>query len=442
MYRSEDLEKITENLSRIRDEAAKIYLDKYEEPNSKEYESVMNDIKKYIKSKGLIVYGGYAQNSLIGKKNPDDEFYNELSRADLEIYSPDPIRHAMELSDILFDKGYKYIVCEEGVHNETYKIFVNFLNFSDISYMDPHIFKNCPYVIIDGLKMTHPHFMLVDAYRVYADPMTSYFRLEKTFSRFTTLIKHYPFPSKAEFNKLSYKTNNEIDMVLRFIRKHIIHNSKLVVFGQYAFNYYAKKLDDKFVITNNHYQVISSNYQKDFEKILKILKNKFGNKISYNKYHPFFQFYDSRVEFSYNGNVVFKLYGNNNRCIVHNYSEKKKTYFATFLLTILYLLVDYNFAKISNNTQEEMNSLSLIVRLFNIRDKFLDDRNLTVLDRSPFQEFTYKCIGEPLDPIRSARLKMQEKKDSGKKIKFRYNPTGKPGKVPIFKFNNSSGKKI
>ena len=74
MYRSEDLEKITENLSRIRDEAAKIYLDKYEEPNAKEYESVMNDIKKYIKSKGLIVYGGYAQNSLIGKKNPDDEF--------------------------------------------------------------------------------------------------------------------------------------------------------------------------------------------------------------------------------------------------------------------------------------------------------------------------------------------------------------------------------
>tara|TARA_B100000524_G_scaffold302875_1_gene177722 strand:+ start:2667 stop:3995 length:1329 start_codon:yes stop_codon:yes gene_type:complete len=441
MYRPEDLEKITSNLSRIRDEAAKIYLDKYEEPSAKEYNNVMNDIKKYIKEKELIIYGGYAQNALISKKSSSDEFYNELSRADLEIYSPNPIKDAMGLSDILFKKGYKYIVCEEGVHNETYKIFVNFLNFSDISYMDPHVFKNCPYILIDGLKMTHPHFMLVDAFRVYADPMTSYFRLEKTFTRFTTLMKHYPFDSKAEYNQISYKTNKDTDMILRFIRKHILHNSKLVVFGQYAFNYYAKKVDNKLLIKNNNIQVTTTEFKKDFDKILKILKSKFGSKISYQLYHPFFQFYDERVEFIYNGNVILKLYGNNNRCIVHNYSDKKRTYFSTFLLTMLYLLVDYNLAKINNDKIEESNILSLIVRLMSIRDKYLDARDLTVLDKSPFQEFTYECFGEPVDPIRSARLKMQEKKDSGKKIKFRYNPTGNPGKVPSFKFDNSSGKK-
>ena len=108
---------------------------------------------------------------------------------------------------------------------------------------------------------------------------------------------------------------------------------------------------------------------------------------------------------------------------------------------MLYLLVDYNLAKINNDKAEEANILSLIVRLMSIRDKYLDARDLTVLDKSPFQEFTYQCFGEPVDPIRSARLKMQEKKDLGKKIKFRYNPTGNPGKVPSFKFDNSSGKK-
>ena len=46
--------------------------------------------------------------------------------------------------------------------------------------------------------------MLVDAYRVYADPMTSYFRLEKTFTRFSTMMKYYSFDTKAEYNKLSY----------------------------------------------------------------------------------------------------------------------------------------------------------------------------------------------------------------------------------------------
>ena len=89
--------------------------------------------------------------------------------------------------------------------------------------MDPFILKNCPYITVDGLKLTHPHFMLTDAYRVYTDPMTSYFRLEKTFSRFTTLMKYYPFDTKAEYNKLSYNRTKENDSILRFIRKHIMH---------------------------------------------------------------------------------------------------------------------------------------------------------------------------------------------------------------------------
>ena len=224
MYRQEDIEIINKNLSTISREAAKIYLDNYEEPSTREYLEVMKEIKEYIKKNDLIIYGGYAQNALIGAKNRDDEFYDELSRADLEIYSPDPIRHSMELTDMLHKKGYKHVECKEGVHNETYKLFVNFLNFSDISYMDNHVFKNCPTIKVEGLKMTHPHFMLTDAYRVYADPMTSYFRLDKTFSRFSTLMKYYPFDSKAKFNKLTYKRSKDIDFVLRFIRKHIIHD--------------------------------------------------------------------------------------------------------------------------------------------------------------------------------------------------------------------------
>ena len=41
MYRQEDFDKINSNLSRLRDEAAQIYLDKYEEPTSKEYMLLM-----------------------------------------------------------------------------------------------------------------------------------------------------------------------------------------------------------------------------------------------------------------------------------------------------------------------------------------------------------------------------------------------------------------
>jgi len=442
MYRRSDLDVIIEKVNQIETGALKYYQDNYEEPTKEEYDDVMKEIKKFVKNEGLIIYGGYAQNKLIGIKNKSDEFYSETDRPDLEFYSPTPIKDSMKLSEILHNKGYKYVVCEEGIHNETYKIFVNFLTFSDISYMDPYVFENCPFVIVDGLKLTDPLFMQVDAYRVYADLLTSNFRLNKTISRMSSLLNYYSFDEKNEFNQISYKSSEKEKNVLRYIRKHVIHDSKLIVIGQYAYNYLVKKVNDKYVINVEYYQLISSEFKKDFDKILKILKNKFGKKISYQLYHPFFQFLDERVEFLFEGKVILKLYGNNSRCIVYQYSEKKKTYFGTFILIILHLMIDYNHAKIDKNKKEENNNEALILRLNNIRNEYLDKKNLTVLDKSPFQEFSYKCIGTPVDPIRSARLKIIEKKEAGKKLKFRYSPSGGEGKVPSYNFKNSSGLKL
>ena len=440
MYRPEDYDIIMDNLDDIEEKAKKYYQDNFEEPTKEEYQNMINDIKEYIREKGLIIYGGYAQNRLIGIKNNLDEFYKETDRPDLEIYSPDPIGDSMRISEMLFKKGYKYVVCEEGVHNETYKIFVNFLNLSDISYMDQYIFENCPIIKDNGLKLTHPHFMQTDAYRVYADLLTSNFRLTKTFRRMTTLMRYYPFDDKAEYNKLTYTIDN--DDILRFVRKHIIHNSNLVVVGHYAYNYLVKKEDPKNEIKFDYIQLISSNFKKDFEKISKILKKVFGKSVYYRLYHPFFQFFDERVEFSYQGKVFLKLYGNNEKCIVYKKSDKKKTLFGTYILVMLYFIADYNFAIVNKNEDEQKNFLSLIIRLSKIKNKYLNKKNLTVLDDTPFKEFTLNCIGEPIDPIRASRLKMIENKEAGKKIKFRYNPSGKQGKVPKFLFSNSSGKEV
>jgi hypothetical protein len=84
-----------------------------------------------------------------------------------------------------------FLIIEKDIIVQMEKIFVNFINYCDISYMPENIYKNCPKIDIDGYYYTHPHFMLVDAYRVYSDPMTSYFRLTKTFTRFNKLMHYY-----------------------------------------------------------------------------------------------------------------------------------------------------------------------------------------------------------------------------------------------------------
>ena len=84
----------------------------------------------------------------------------------------------------------------------------------------------------------------------------------------------------------------------------------------------------------------------------------------------------------------------------------------------------------------------LITRLLITREKYLDKHNKTILDRSPYQEFTLQCLGTTIDPLRMSRLESRKKKEAGKIIKFRYDPKGSPGKAPDFKFTNSSGNEI
>ena len=137
-----------------------------------------------------------------------------------------------------------------------------------------------------------------------------------------------------------------------------------------------------------------------------------------------------------------RLYGNNERCIVYNYSSKKKTNFGTSQLLILYFLANYNLAIIRQNRFNQTVTMTMITRLFKARDKFLEKSNLTILDKSPFQEFTMKCIGDTVNPLRQALLTGLKRRKAGKKMKFSYRPSGTPGKVPDYRFDDISGNLI
>lgn len=447
MYRDDDMEKIDKSINKIKDDASRSYKSQYE-PTLKEMSDVYSAVIGYIKRKKKIAYGGFAQNILVKQKNKSDSFYEEIDGvffnwpdvADIEFYSSTPIQDTMELTEELHAKGFKYVEGGEGVHSETYKIFVNFINYCDISYTPVHILNNMPTITVDGIICTHPHFMLVDAYRVLNDPMTSYWRLDKSIKRFQKILRYYPIDNSLVDKKIELKSTPD---VLDYIRKSIIHNSKLVVVGFYAYNYYIKKQDKKAVLKDiPFYELISSNLEKDGKMILDILRGKFGDKITVKEYCLFFSFTDRRIEYYYNGHLMLRLYGNNERCTVYRHSKKKKTYFGTFSLTLMYMFFNYFYNMINKDRFYEDTYKSLISKMMKIRDGFLKEHNMTVVDKSPFQDFTLKCIGYPVDMMRESRLRMIEKKKEGKRMKFRYNPSGKMTKVPEFSFSNCSGNEI
>ncbi len=438
MYRIEDIDNIKKNIGQIQDEAMLAYKTNYE-PTLTESKTVYNYILEFIKSKKRIIYGGWAQNELIKNKNKEESFYTEISEADVEFYSYDPVKDAIDLADFLKSKNLKYISVQGGIHEGTYKVFVNFINYCDISYLSKNICDNCLKIELNGLLYAHPIFLYIDFYRVFTDPLTSYWRLEKSFTRYLKLYRYYPIKEPSDKNFIIKKTDDEI---INKVRKNIIHNSKLIVIGKYAYNYYVQKVNSK-KIEIDYYELISINFDNDTKYIHKKLQKIFpNNKISYKKYYPFFEFFDKRTEYYCDDILILKVYGNNERCIVHHESTKKKCLFGSYQLVYLYLLSNYNYHIINKNEQEMNNYLLMLYNINKAKNLYLDEHNKTVIDKTPFQEFIIKCIGIPHDPIRESRLLMKEKYKKGLKTKFNYEPSGNQGKVPSFIFSNLSGNQI
>jgi hypothetical protein len=201
------------------------------------------------------------------------------------------------------------------------------------------------------------------------------------------------------------------------------------------------KAPETYLIDCNYYQIISTDYVNDIQNIHNIMKKQYPN-VVVKKYYPFFQFLDKSTEFYVNNELVLRVYSSNERCIVYRKSEKKKTYFGTYQLIFMYNLIQYNISKIIHNDTHRETYGSMLIRMIKARDKYLEQHNKTVLDKTIFQEFTMSCIGEPKDLLRESFLIAKKKREEGKRMKFMYKSSGQPGKKPNFRFDNTSGELI
>lgn len=438
MHRIEDIEIINSNIDKLSNKAMLIYKTSYE-PTLSESTSIYNELLNFIIKKKRIVYGGYAQNELILMKNSNDGFYKDVDTPDIEFYSFEPIKDLIELCDYLKSKKFKYVQGSEGLHEGTYKIFVNFVNYCDITYLPKNIYDNCKYIENKKmLRLADPYFMLIDIYRVFTDPMTSYWRLDKTFKRYLRVYKYYPL-TLTNTNIFFGSLSNE--NILQVIRKEIIHNSNYIVVGSYAYNYYIKKVNND-TIKINFYEIITENINIEAQKIYIKLKKIYNDKITIKEYYPYFDYFDYRVEFLYENCVILRVYNNNNRCIVFNESITKKTKFGTTQIILLYLLSNYNYYITNRNILESNNYISMFLKLSKAKNIYLDKKNITVLNNSPFQEFKFNCIGKPVSLERLDRLNMIKKRIENKPLKFRYEPKNDIGNAPAYVFDNLSGNQV
>ena len=417
----------------------------------KEYEKIILDYCKQYKRK---VYGGFAQNELIKKINPSDAFYDDTNMKDIDIYSPEPIEDLIRLANIFLDKGYKNIEAKEAAHIETYKLFVEFDNVLDVSYVPNNVYHRMPFVEIDGIHFMSAHFTMIDMFRMFTDPYGSGdFRWPK-FERFALLQKYYPFKKVTTLLDKIKPPNQKLD-ILEDIHKFIEDNTKtLMLFGDYAFCHFSEYADSKYTRTLDSYQIISTNYIIDGNNLANLLNKKYDIQIV--EYYPFWTYVDYSFDIIYDGHVVVTMCGYNNRCTP--VKEVKSTRFfdktkkeskinltiCAFDVTLMMGMIYQFKARVNKLDKEIEYYYAFISELMEMRNEYLEKHKKNMLSETLFQEFLTDCKGQPHNFEREKYLRRGKKAQKGGPIVWAYRPEkdGKKEPVSTWNFLNSSGNPV
>lgn len=466
IYNDNDLKAFDDNIKQIVKKAKLQSLQVFE-PSKEETEKVQSIILNYVKENKRKIYGGYALNEIIRSKNKDDVFYDDdTDLADIDIYSNDPINDICNICDILADKGYKRIQGKEAQHEGTYSVFWEFINVLDVSYVPTNIYHKIPFEKINGINYTHPSFIKIDSFRMFTDPFYFEQRLEKQFKRFQIVEKYYSMKKINKPLNMNNNINKDLEKILDEIHKFTINNSSLILFDLFSYNYYLETSKINTInksikkLKNSNFMMISTDFKNDCNTLCKLLKKKFNNsnKITKIEQFPFFQFYGRNMTIFYEDKPVLFVFDNFNKCIPfqqiepvkyhkneNNLKYDKNDYIniATFDFTLLMTLIMWMKHRVIESKDVMYNYQIMSSHLVQMKHfYFKKNKNKTIFDDTPFQEFIIKCEGKPQNPVRDTLLKREKKYLEKKKSPiWRYDPLEKRDR-PNYIFPNISGNTI
>lgn len=172
--------------------------------NSPEVQRMIKIVEEFLRKNQLICYGGTAINALLPKHA---QFYNkDTDLADYDFFSPTPVEHSKQLSDIFYKNGFEEVEAKSGQHHGTYKVFVNFIGMADITFLHGDIYdalkKDAKKV--DGIYYCPPNYLRMSMYLELSRPEGDVSRWEKVLKRLGLLNKYHPLRAN-ECNRVDFQ---------------------------------------------------------------------------------------------------------------------------------------------------------------------------------------------------------------------------------------------
>jgi hypothetical protein len=456
----------------IMEEASKAAAEKFSiyEPSQEERDKLTAMVMDFIKKKKLKLYGGYALHmAMINvSSDPDACIYkaDELKTPDLDFYTPEPVKDMYELCNQIFEAGFEDTVGAEAQHAETYSVFVNGVNYADLSYVPRNVYHRIPFIDIDGLFIVHPHFALIDNYRQFNDPMTSFWRLEKVFARTCKTLSYYPLKEIRASLKIPFDPKTYKPELMDIIRGYLTTNTIMTI-GFTGYNMFVRESGIKNSKQHKHIkehdvpyiEIISIDFQKDATAIYELLKSTHKDDpdgFSLIEYYRFFQYYDRSCTIYYHDVPLVYIYDNNKKCfpfievpvnkILPNNKDndaKKEIQVGTFDMHVMMFMI----LSIRYRVMDEKNMMimynGLVSHMIQIRNYYFGKTGKTLYDDTVFRAFVVDCMGTTIPPKIKHNMEIKKRLKEKKPAVFRYKPRERIQTTPPnFHFANSSGNPI
>ena len=201
-------------------------------------------VEEFLSRKKLVCYGGTAINNILPKYA---QFYDRsIEIPDYDFFSPNALSDAKELADEFYKAGYLDVEAKSGVHEGTYKVFVNFIPMADITSLHGELYTALlkEAISIAGIKYAPANFLRMGMYLELSRPAGDISRWEKVLKRITLLNEYYPMNVDYDCNTVDFQRKMEdhkdqSEKIYFTVRDAFIEMG-VVFFGGYASSLYAR----------------------------------------------------------------------------------------------------------------------------------------------------------------------------------------------------------
>ena len=217
--------------------------------SSEEIKKMIEIVENFLKSKRLLCYGGTAINNILPKHA---QFYNkDYEIPDYDFYSANALDDAKELADIYYKEGYEQVEAKSGVHEGTYKVYVNFIPMADVTSMHKDLFNSLykESISVANIKYVPANFLRMGMYLELSRPAGDISRWEKVLKRLNLLNKYHPMKIKykceaVDFLRKMENSKEDSEKIYIIIRDTLI-DLGAVFFGGYAASLYGRNIPNK-----------------------------------------------------------------------------------------------------------------------------------------------------------------------------------------------------